>query len=220
MNNIQKLVIIGAGDAFYEIYDLVDDINKIEEEYKIIGILDDNKDNHFKQKNGITVLGGLELAKTFNDVKFVFGIGSINTQKIRKKIFNRLELNLDVFETLIHPTAKIHSNVKIGAGCIIHENTFLGIGVELQNFVIVEYSAMLINYVKCKDFSMVATGATVLRNSIIEEAAFVGAKACIGENLKIGKNAIVGMGSIVTKDVADNKILYGIAAVEKHVEKL
>ncbi len=219
MNNIQKLVIIGAGDAFYEIYDLIEDINKVKKKYKIIGILDDNKDNHLKQKNGITILGGLGLAKTLIDVKFVFGIGSINTQKIRKKLLNKMGLDLDSFETLIHPTAKIHSNVKIGAGCIIHENTFLGIGVELQNFVIVEYSAMLINYAQCKDFSMIATGATVLRNSIIDEAAFIGAKACIGENLKIGKNSIVGMGSIVTKDVADNKILYGVAATEKRKEK-
>lgn len=212
MNTLINLIIIGAGDAFYEINDLVNDINKVKLKYKIIGILDDNKILHNTYKNGIKVLGGLELAKNLKNVKFIFAIGSVKTQKIRKKIFDSLNIRESDFETLIHPSVRIHNNVKIGIGCIIHEGAFLGVNVILKDFVIVEYLATLINNSECEKFSMIATGAMILRNTIIKESAFIGARSVIGEELTIGKNAIVGMGSIVTKNVMDNQKVYGIAA--------
>ena len=40
---MQDLVIIGASNAFWEISELIKDINSIKETYKIVGVLDDNE---------------------------------------------------------------------------------------------------------------------------------------------------------------------------------
>lgn len=40
-------------------------------------------------------------------------------------------------------------------------------------------------------------------------------KALIKQKLKIGSNACIGMGSVVTRNIPDNEIWYGVPAIYK-----
>lgn len=49
---------------------------------------------------------------------------------------------------------------------------------------------------------------------------YIGPSSCIRNGLHIGENAIIGMGSVVTKDVPDNAVVYGNPAkVMRYNEK-
>ena len=114
-DKITKIVIIGAGFAYWEIFDLIQDINLIKKKFEIVSILDDNYDIIGKTFNNIKVDGPIkEKINRFNsETKFVFAIGSVNSRLSRKKIIDSLDLDSNRFATLIHPSAQIAKGVKI-----------------------------------------------------------------------------------------------------------
>ena len=67
---MQKLVIIGGSNAFWEISELINDINHVQKKYEIIAVLDDSTKLIGKQYNNLIVEGPVEKAKDFpEDVK-------------------------------------------------------------------------------------------------------------------------------------------------------
>ena len=211
MSEKTQLVILGAGYAYWEIFDLVLDINaKGEEQFEIIAALDDNQAQWGKDFDGVPVDGPLEKAHEFaEDVKFVLAIGSHRTLSLRHQIIKRLALPLERFQTLIHPTAKVFSTAIVGPGCIIHYGSVIFSLSVLKPFVIV--SANCVVAVK----NLIGTGAmlgstiTLTTGVRIGSYAFVGSSTSIAENIEIGPCAKVGMTSNVFKRVKPGVTIFG-----------
>ena len=55
---------------------------------------------------------------------------------------------------------------------------------------------------------------TVCGSTRIDDYSWVAPQACLGGGIKIGKNAIIGLGSVVTKDVEDEWVVFGVPAKE------
>ena len=49
----------------------------------------------------------------------------------------------------------------------------------------------------------------------IGEYSQVSLGACIRDGIKVGKNALIGMGSVVTKNVGDGQVVFGVPARER-----
>ncbi len=50
----------------------------------------------------------------------------------------------------------------------------------------------------------------------VEDGVIIGARAVIKAGVRLGKNSVVAMGSVVTKDVPENKVVVGIPARVKY----
>ena len=106
MNN---LVIIGASGHGKVIADIAEKVG-----YADIIFLDDN--SKVESCGNYKVVGGCKSALSYKNADFVVAIG--NT-KIRRKIQSKLiEMGLHIV-SLIHPSAIIAPNVKIGAGTVV-----------------------------------------------------------------------------------------------------
>ncbi|MBL0145310.1 MAG: hypothetical protein IPP48_05695 [Chitinophagaceae bacterium] len=62
---IQQIVIIGASNAFWEIDELIKDINAVSAKYEIVGVYDDDKSLWGKQFNNLVVQGPIQEVKTY-----------------------------------------------------------------------------------------------------------------------------------------------------------
>ena len=80
---VKDLVIIGAGGCGREVSWLVDDINKINNQWNLLGFIDENEDNHGKILNGYKILGGFDYLINKDNIYYVCAIGN---SKIKKKI--------------------------------------------------------------------------------------------------------------------------------------
>lgn len=207
---MQKLVILGGGNAFWEISELINDINVAENKYEIISVLDDNKEIIGKKLNEIFVDGPLEKAKDFpEDVKFVFAIGSFRTRIIRASVLSRLNIPDSRYETLIHPRAKVFSTAKIGYGCIIHFGTIIFNHSILESFTVAAANNVIGVSNLLGRGCLLASNITTTTGVKIGCFSFVGSSSSIGEGCEIGPGAMVGMGSLINKNIPAGVFVFG-----------
>ena len=103
------------------------------------------------------------------------------------------------------------TNIEIGQDSIIGDNAFLdgrdkliiGDHVDVASSVMIYNSEHDIN---SEDFHAISAPV------VIEDYVFIGPRVIILPGVRIGKGAVIAAGAVVTKDVADYKIVGGVPA--------
>ncbi len=119
---------------------------------------------------------------------------------------------------------------KIGKNCTIGQNVFIGENVKIGNNVKIQNNVSVYSGVSLKDNvfigpSVVFTNVKFPRSKIdqknkfqktlIDKGATIGANSTILCGVKIGENSFIGAGSVVTKNIKKNALVYGNPATEK-----
>jgi len=206
---IKKIIIFGTGGNCIDILDTINEINLIENRYKVVGFLDDDKSKWGTKLYGIEVLGGLESAIRYIDTFFVNGIGSPNNFWKKESIINKTGINIDRFETIIHPTASISKLSIIGKGAVILQNVTIASNVKIGNHVIILPNSVINHDDRVDDFVSIASGVCVAGGVYLQKSCYIGSGSTIIGNIKIGENSLIGMGSVVLKDVKNSSIVVG-----------
>ena len=114
--------------------------------------------------------------------------------------------------TRIASFVEIGRNVTIGKNCKIEAFAFIPEGVAIEDNVFVGPHACFTN-----DRLPRATSPTgissekdwVLEKTVVRSGASIGANATVLCGVTIGRNSLVGAGSVVTRDVPDNTVVFG-----------
>jgi len=112
--------------------------------------------------------------------------------------------------SLIHPTAIVESNCRIGQasvicmGVLIATDTLVGEGVILNTGCSVDHEAII------GDYCHIAPGAILAGRVKVGREVFIGMGARVAQNLSIGDGAVVGAGAIILKDVPAATTVVGV----------
>lgn len=206
---MKDLVIIGAGGFGREVAWLVEDINENHDEWNLLGFIDENEKLHGSLINGYRVLGGLEYLKN-NEIFYVCAIGN---SKIRKAMVQKCEnLNLKA-ATLIHSSViKSEKYLELGEGCIICAANVLTVNIKVGKHVILNLDCTIGHDVVLKDYVTVYPSVNISGNCEINECVELGTGTQIIQGKIIGENTIIGAGSVVVKDIDENRTAVGIPA--------
>lgn len=207
-NSIKNLIILGAGYSADEIIPIINSL-KLNTNYNIKAILDDDKKFYKKKINGIPVHIGLENAYKYKDSFFVFNIGSYKNKNSREKILKKTGLSIDKFPNFIDPSVKVERNVKFGYGNIVYPYNVICSNASLENFCILTYLCIISHNVKIRSFTTIGSRTSILGNSSIGKEVFIGANVLIGENLKVGNYSRIIMGTKLFKNLKNNQMAYG-----------
>lgn len=212
---MQKIIILGASGGCLDVLGLLEEINKTNKKYDILGFLDDKIKNIEGVKN-YKILGKFSEAKNFdNTTFFTTAIGnSINFTKINK-IIKDLKIKKSRFPKLIHPKAHISKYSKIGYGTIVYQNCTIGINVKIGDFVNILPNTVINHDCEIGDYCKLNTMCNLAGSVTIKKSCYIGSGTNIRENVKIGKNNLVGMSSLVLKSFEKtNLLIYGSPAKE------
>lgn len=149
-----------------------------------------------------------------SEVDLVLGIGMVQPNSLREKIFRYFSHKGYRFKSVIHPSAIIAPSVVLGEGvqimagsivqtnAVIADNTIINTGAQIDHDCIIEKHVHI------------APG-TILSGAVrIGESTHVGTGAVVIQNISIGSKCLIGAGTVVVKDIDHNKIAFGVPAKE------
>lgn len=209
-NMLNKVYILGSGGMARETYQIYKSLGK---ENKILGFLiNEAKPIHKKLfEKPILELDNQDLSR---NVKLINGIGS----PLRKKWIKELEKKSFMFESAIHPTVLIGSNVALGTDLVIGANSVLTCDIHVGNHVIINVNVSIGHDCVIEDFVTISPGVNMGGGVRIGNGSFIGIGTTIIQRIKIGSNSFIGAGSVVVEDIPDNVLVYGNPA--RNIKKI
>lgn len=207
-----RVIIIGACSTGKVVLDTLNQ-SMNENQFEVVGFVDDNKGLYNKNLSGIPVIGDIIslpiLIKEFG-ITGAFVSFSDLYMKEREKCFNTIKgLGLCPVNA-IHPTANINPNASIGSG------TFIGMGVIISSFVNIGNNCMIFAGSTIEHDNVIGNnvwispGVNLSGKVTIGNNTLIGTGATINPNIKIGSNVTIGSGAVVIKDIPDDVVVVGI----------
>ena len=206
---MKHLIIIGAGGMGRCIYNIAIQSIGYGSEFDIKGFLEFDKAALDGFVGYPPILSDDDHYEICEDDVFVCSIGDV---KLRKKVHDRFISKGARFYTLIHESAFIGMNIKIGEGTIVDEGVHIdpdvtiGTNCMIQAKAIIGHDSIIGNDVRVDSFCSLVGG------TIVKDCVAIYTHAMINHRVTIGENASVGACSFVIKNVKPDTTVFGVPA--------
>ena len=208
---MKDLIIVCAGGVGRETTLLVDEINKKEQQWNLIGYVDDNKNLQGQIINGKPVVGDIAWLNNYNnDIYIVVALGG---PSMKEKVLNSINIRPNVhFATLIHPSAIICKDVQIGEDIIIEGLCFISTNIKIGSHIYIGPQCGIGHDSTIENNSSLYWNVNLSGNVKIKQNSQICTKTTILQGITIGKCTTVGAGAVVVRDLPDNCTAVGIPA--------
>lgn len=205
---VKDLVIVGASDFGREVEDLVKRINQQNDEWNLLGFVDDCLVGETLE--GTRILGPISYLYDLLERPYV--VIAIANTTVRKKIATELYKRDFKFATLIDPSVIISSNFEVDHGSIICAGTIFAINTKVGKHCIINLGCRIGHDTVLGDYSSLMPGTNLAGNVIVGAGCYFGLNACVINNTHVGAWSTIGAGAAVVKDIPDNVVAVGVPA--------
>ena len=199
---MKNIVIIGAGDLGKEVVWLIEDINKVNPQYVILGFLDDDKAKDGGEFYGYRVLGDSGRLESLAEKTPLYAVIAIQNGSIRKKIREEHK-DFSDWASIVHPTAVIASTSPVEKGSIVFPHVTVSVDAKLGEFDLLYINSTICNDCKIGDYVSVMSGASVSERAEIGDECFLAAGSAVYPHKKLGCKVEVGVEATASKNYAD-----------------
>ena len=197
----RRLIVVGAGDLGREIHAWFPEV-------KIHGFLDSRR-AEWDYPGLAPIVGDPESYTPRRDEVFLCAIA--NTQA-KLAVAEQLRERGAEFITLVHPTAQIAPEVRIGKGCVIFPSAILDVNSEIGDHVVLYFRSGVGHDTRMEDGCVVLTNAVVGAHCVIERGTTVSTLAFCNSGIHVGAFALIGAGSFAARDVPAGATALGVPA--------
>lgn len=205
----EEVIVVGAGGHAKVVIDILN-----YNSYKVIGIVDENKEIHGTDIMGITVLGGKEvLINHAHRISNAFV--AIGNNNIRVKIGEELKQLGYKLITAIHHNASVAESVRLGEGSMVAAGGIINPDAKIGSHVIINTGATVDHDCVIANGAHISPGANLAGNVSVGTNSHIGIGASIIQSINIGDDVVVGAGAVVVKDIESDVTAYGVPAKVK-----
>lgn len=180
----------------------------IEEEFDLLGFIDDTPEKMGMNEYGQMVFSRKELLN--HKDAFVLAVpGSPTSYKIRNKIISELNIAPEKFATVIHPKASVSPFAKIGKNVLIMAGVVITSNAVIEDHVCILPNTVIHHDVVIKKYTLIGSNVSLAGNTIIGENCYIGSGTKIINNITIGDGTLIGLGSNVIKSIGENSRAVG-----------
>lgn len=220
---MKDLIILGAGGAGWDIVSLVHSL-KDQDEWTILGFLDDNKELIGKEFCGVRVLGTIDDCVNYPNSFFVSSIANPTNRLVRKYIWDRVKKHGLKFATLIHPSVILYDNVVVEEGCVINANCVLGTNAHLYPDVHLGYACNVAHETKILEHTSMGSAVNLSSGVIINANCYIGAGVSSTHDVEVEEDTLVAVGSAIVTNMKrqQERMWIGVPAItqKKYQEDL
>ena len=193
-----KIYIYGANGFGREVLNLFREIHNIDEKElkQYVSFVDDNRDICGTQISGIDVCSIDEA-----DIEKREFIVAIASPVVRQMIVDKLPKKTK-YKTLIHPSANVGMNVKIGEGAIICAGSILTCDINIGTHCHLNLNSTIGHDCKIGNYFTTAPAVNISGNCMIGERVYFGTKSATRQGNTIASDVLVGMSANVIKDLS------------------
>ena len=154
-------------------------------------------------------------AEKFKDKDECFFVIAIGNNYVRQKLFNSLDIPVNQYATLVHPSAIVSSSAKIECGTVVMPHAVINADTTIGKHVIINTGAIIEHDNNIADYVHVSPNATLAGGVTVGEASHIAINAGVLPLVEIGSHCIVGAGATVINHVKSESTVVGTPAKTK-----
>ena len=194
---MKNLIIIGAGGMGRTVYSNALESRGYGEEFLVKGFIDDNTQALDGFAGYPPVLGTIREYQPQSGDVFVSSIGGAARRLCMEEIIRRG----GEFIELIHKTARVYQNVRLGKGNFIGAYTVIGNDAVIGDYNMIQSYTVIGHDVRIGNWNRIDTHVTCVGGIVIEDDVDIHTSAVINHGVTVGAGARVGALSFVIRKV-------------------
>ena len=207
---VTNIVVFCAGPHARVILDIIKDLPN----FNVVGVIDSLLEigsNYY----GYNVIGRQNdlngLCETYN---FDAGIVALGDNYWREKLVDEIIEQQQYFQfiNVISTFSFVSETVQMGYGNVIMPGVVINSEAIIGDHCIINSNSVLEHDCKMNNFSSLSPGVTTGGYVSIGKYSAIALGAIIRDRVTVGENVVVGSGSVVTKDLDENGLYFGVPA--------
>ncbi len=205
---MKPIVILGSGGQAQELAWLIEDNNKENQEWDILGfVAKDDKQTLHK----FPILGGDEWL--LNRKEQIYVICAIGDTSLRESVISQYVGHENIsFPTIVSRHAVISDTAKLGSGTVICAGCVITTDVEIGEYVICNSGSIISHETRIGDYVTMNAGVRISGNVSVGDRSYIGVNACTIQGINIGTDVMIGAGASVISDLPDRCTAVGVPA--------
>ncbi|MDM1527391.1 acetyltransferase [Myroides odoratimimus] len=199
----EKAIIVGAG-TYGQVYS-----EYLQDQYEVLGFVDDDHTTHGLVVNGFPVFGGVEYLLTNNDKNINIFV-PIGNNKVRVALIEKIKSNGYKLPSFIHNTCIIDKSVKIGEAVYILPGCNIMPLTIIKDYVMISMGVNIAHHTILGKGSFFSQGNNVGASINVKDYAYSGIGVTLMTGVKeIGAYSLIGAGAVIIRDVPDYAVVVG-----------
>lgn len=203
------LLILGDGVHGAEMAEIVERVNRVTPTWNLLGFVSPQNRQVGTERNGYPVLGGPQALADFPDA---FLISDNEWPRTIAIPHERLI-------SLIDPSSFVSRTAKIGRGCVLYPNSFVGLNASLGDYVFCLSGCVINHDCVLADRVVLASGVILAGSVLVEPECYLGQSCTVRQTLRIGRGSLIGMGAVIVKNVPPGSVIIGNPGRSKEESK-
>lgn len=204
-----KLVLWGAGGHSGVVFDAV----RQQGLHEVAAFLDDSRDSENTcHRSGVRIIGGREKISQLRGAGVQGMVIAVGDEAKRTELAEIAVHAGFKLCTVVHPSAVICPDVRIGDGTVIFAGAVVQTGSEIGRNVVINTCASVDHDCRVGDGAQLAPRATLGGQAQVGDLSFIGIGAIVINRIEIGRNCVIGAGAVVVRDIPDHRLAYGVPA--------
>ncbi|WP_026653781.1 acetyltransferase [Butyrivibrio proteoclasticus] len=198
---MKSIVIMGAGELGKEVLWLIEDINKIEPTWLVLGLLDDTK-KVGEIVGGYPVLGGMDHLEDLYKTNDCYAVIALQNGADKAAIADKHK-DFNRWASIVHPTAVIAPQSTLGAGSIVFPQVTVSVDSMIGKHSLLYIHAIICNDCKLGEFTSIMSGVSLAEHVTVGTKSYLSAGCDVYPHVTIGQNCKVAVGVTVNEDMSD-----------------
>ena len=202
---MKNLIIIGAGGMGRTVYSNALESVGYEERFVVKGFIDDNLQALDDFPNYPSIIGKICDYVPQKDDVFVSSIGG----PLRRACMEEIIARGGEFIELIHKTARIYTNAKLGKGNFVGAYSVIGNDAVVGDYNMIQSYTVIGHDAKIGSWNRIDTHVTCVGGIVVEDDVNIHTGAVISHKVKVESGAHVGALSFVIRKVKAGSTVFG-----------